>query len=339
MVDILGIIELGPREVFVLIPSLVILLVTYSPIGRFTAPLRGVGSALFGIYWALMVPYFMGLQDPDIVNAAMSGMGAALFWFIAYQLYLDFKWKEDTRSIEWLLRMSALTGTFYLVSEHVPVVQGALIYMVAHLTGAVLDISGFTYTVQSGFPSEIGEGLEIRSFDPDSETIRIVFACTAALALFLFTAAIISTRTDRNEWVPWARKELARLKGSPSILAKSKRWGLLNILRMSDNRRKLMAFLAVVPLIFVVNIFRNVGVILAVNGGLMDFYTAHNVIAKALSLGMMIFLTWILFEYLPELQENMVGLFDLRHRFKKGMIKNGRVDLKYVTPGKKPTEE
>jgi hypothetical protein len=47
---------------------------------------------------------------------------------------------------------------------------------------------------------------------------------------------------------------------------------------------------------------------------------------------MMMFLTWVLFEYMPELQENMVGLFDLRMRFKKGMIRNGRVDLKYVTP-------
>jgi exosortase/archaeosortase family protein len=339
MAAVFGIVDIGAREMLVLIPALVLLLVTYSSIGKYTKPLRMVGSSLFGVYWALMVPHFLALDDPDIVNAAMSGMGAALFGFIAYQLYLDHKWKEDTRAIEWLLRMSALTGTFYFASEHIPLVQGVLIYMVAHLTLYVLRIGGFDYAVQSGFPDVIGDGLKIIPMDPNSETIRIIFACTAALALFLFTAAIISTRTDRNEWVPWARKELARLKGSPSILAKSKRWGLLNILRMSDNRRKLMAFLAVVPLIFVVNIFRNVGVILAVNGGLMDFYMAHNVVAKALSLGMMIFLTWILFEYLPELQENMVGLFDLRHRFKKGMIKNGRVDLKYVTPGKKPTEE
>jgi exosortase/archaeosortase family protein len=331
----LSLAEFSAQEMLLLVPSLVFLIATYNSKGKWAKIVRMLGSILFALYWLMMVPSFMMLEDPDVVNAAMSGMGAALFLFIAYQLYLDHKWNEDTRSIEWLLRMSALTGTFYLVSEHVPVVQGALIYVVAHLTGAVLDISGFTYIVQPGFPSEIGEGLEIRSFDPDSETIQIVFACTAALALFLFTAAIISTRTDRNEWVPWARKELARLKRSPSILARSKRWGILNILRMSDNRRKLMAFLAVVPLIFVVNIFRNVGVILAVNGGLMDFYTAHNIVAKALSLGMMIFLTWILFEYLPELQENMVGLFDLRYRFKKGMIKNGRVDLKYVTPVKK----
>jgi exosortase/archaeosortase family protein len=326
-----GLVDLAAVEMVFLVPALVILLVAYRPIGKWTACLRAVGSALFGFYWLAMVPYYMGLEDPDVVNAALSGIGAALFLFIAYQLYLDHRWDEETRSIEWLLRMSALTGAFYFLSEHVPALQGSLIYIVAHLTGWVLQVSGFHYTVEGGFPSVIGQGLEIRPADPSSETIQIVFACTAALAMFLFTAAIISTRSDREEWVPWAKKELSRLKGSPSLLARSKRWGLLNILRMSDDRRKLTAFLMVVPFIFVINIFRNVGVILAVNGGLMDFYTAHNVVAKALSLLMMMFLTWVLFEYMPELQENMVGLFDLRHRFRKGMIKNGRVDLKYVT--------
>jgi exosortase/archaeosortase family protein len=183
--------------------------------------------------------------------------------------------------------------------------------------------------------SEIGGGLVISSPDPLNESIRIVFACTAALAMFLFAAAILATRTDRAEWIPWARKELKRTKGTKSLWVRSKRWGILNTMRMSDLQRKVTALMIVVPLIFVVNIFRNVGVILAVHGDLMSFYMAHNVVAKALSLFMMMYLTWILFEYLPELQENMVGLFDLRLRSKKGMIKNGRVDLKFVTPLKK----
>jgi hypothetical protein len=38
----------------------------------------------------------------------------------------------------------------------------------------------------------------------------------------------------------------------------------------------------------------------------------------------------VLFEMLPELQEDMMGLFDLTKRVRKGMIVDGRLDLKYI---------
>jgi len=319
------------EEMLFLIPSLVILLAFYSRWSRYTSLFRAAGSVLFGLFWATQVPVYLH-GEPDIVNAAFCAAGALLFLFIALQLYFDHAWNEQTLSVEWLLRMSALTASFYFVTEHIPIVQGAFIFVVAHLTYRVLALSGSDVAVQSGFPTEVGEGLAIFSGDPHDDTISIVFACTAALAIFLFAAAIVSTRTDKNEWLPWARKELKRTKGTRSFMERTRRWGILNTMRMSDRDRKIAAFLATVPLIFVVNIFRNVGVIVASYGDLMDFYTAHNIVAKVLSLVMMMFLTWVLFEYLPELQENMVGLFDLRMRFRRGMIKNGRVEMKYVTP-------
>ncbi|MDG6224956.1 MAG: hypothetical protein QCI82_05525 [Candidatus Thermoplasmatota archaeon] len=317
-------------ELFLFLPSIVIMLIFYSRHGRSTPLFRAAGSILFGLYWLFIAQEILLGRDPDIINGVISALGGFLFLFIAFQLYLDHRFEENTRSIEWLLRMSALTGAFYFITEHVPAFQGGMIFIVAHLTYFVLRLFGFEVFLQSGFPSRIGEGLMITSPDPTDTMIMIVFECTAALALFLFTAAIIATETDRDEWMPWARKELLRTKGDPSLLVRSRRWGLLNMIRLSDGERKIRAFLMVVPLIFVVNIFRNVGVILAVHGDLLDFYTAHSIIAKVLSLLMMMFLTWVLFENLPELQENMVGLFDLRKRFKKGMIKKGRIDLKYV---------
>jgi exosortase/archaeosortase family protein len=176
----------------------------------------------------------------------------------------------------------------------------------------------------------IDEGLTIPSGDPTDTTIRIVFACTAALALFLFTAAIIATRTNKEEWRGWALKELKRTKGTASLWQRSRRNGIKNILRMSDTERKVRAILYVVPIIFVTNLFRNVGVISVSYGGIIPFYDAHNIYAKVLSLAMMIFLTWVLFEMLPELQEDLMGLFDLFRRVKKGMIVDGRMDLKYI---------
>lgn len=317
-------------EVLLLIPSLVLLGLAYRDVGRRYSPLvRGVGSLLFGAFWLTQAFTFLDADHFDVVNGAISLLGAILFGFIAVHCYLDFKWDENTKSIGWLMRTAFLTATIYFILEHIPATQGALIYIVAWLTYGVLILSGHDVSMQAGFP-DAGGGLTIPSGDPMDTTIRIVFACTAALALFLFTSAVLATRTDSSEWKGWALRELKRTSDSPSILSRSKRNGIKNILRMSDRQRKVYALLAVIPVIFVTNIFRNVGVISVVYGEHISFYDAHNIYAKVLSLVMMIFLTWVLFEFLPELQEDMVGLFDLLKRVKKGMIVNGRLDLKYI---------
>ncbi|OYT46683.1 hypothetical protein B6U90_00560 [Thermoplasmatales archaeon ex4484_6] len=314
-----------------LIPALVLMGLTYTDRGRYTPLVRAAGTALFGMFWFTQVPVYLSPGHQDIINGLMSFLGGIFFLFIAYHFLLDHLWEERTRSLEWLLRTSVLTGGAYFVLEHVPVTQGALIYMVAWLTYLTLRLFGHDVMIENHFPGSVGDGIVISSGDPSVDLpIRIVFACTAALALFLFASAVMATRTDRNEWKGWALRELSRLKGSRNLLHRMKRNGIKNILRMTDGQRKLYAILAVIPLIFVTNIFRNVGVIAVTFSGMIPFYDAHNIYAKMLSLGMMVFLTWMLFELLPELQEDVMGLFDLTKRVRKGMIKNGRMDLKYI---------
>jgi exosortase/archaeosortase family protein len=273
---------------------------------------------------------FLDPSHPDVVNGVISLLGFLFFSYIAWHCYLDHRWGEETKSIGWLMRMSFLTGSAYFILEHIPITQGFLIYIVAWPTYLVLKVFGHDVGIGSGFPMGIDEGLLIPSGDPNDVPIRIVFACTAALALFLFTAAIIATRTDKNEWEDWARKELRKTRDSTSVWTRSRRNGIKNILKMSDRERKIRAFIYVIPIIFVTNIFRNVGVISVTYGEIISFYDAHNIYAKILSLVMMIFLTWVLFEMLPELQEDMMGLFDLTKRVQKGMIVDGRLDLKYI---------
>jgi exosortase/archaeosortase family protein len=312
------------------IPALFILGISYRNWWKISPLLRGTGSLVFGIYWLTQVFIFLNPSHPDVVNGVISLLGFLFFVFIAWHCYLDYKWEEETKSIGWLMRTAFLTGVIYFILEHIPVTQGFLIYIVAWPTYWILKLFGHDVFIQSGFPIGMDDGLIIPSGDPSDTTIRIVFACTAALALFLFTAAIVATDTNKEEWKGWAKKELKKSKDSTSVLARSKRNSIKNILRMSDKERKFRAFLYVIPVIFVTNIFRNVGVISVTYGGIISFYDAHNVYAKILSLVMMIFLTWVLFEMLPELQEDMMGLFDLIKRVKKGMIVDGRLDLKYI---------
>jgi len=322
----------------VLLSSIIIMGISYVDRNRWTPLVRAAGMVLFASFWASQVIVYLDPSHPDVINGVMSFLGVLFFLFIAVHFYLDFRWEERTRSLQWLLRTSFLTGSAYFILEHITVTQGALIYAVAWLTYWVLLLFGHDVTMQEGFP-EMGQGLVIGSEHAVGLSIRIVFACTAALAVFLFSAAILATRTDRKEWEPWAFKEISRVRENPTMLGRFKENGIRNLLKMTDTERKVRALLIVVPIIFITNIFRNVAVIALVYGGTMSFYDAHNVYSKILSLTMMLFLTWVLFEHLPELQEDLMGLFDLTKRVKKGMMVNGRLDLKYVKARKKKGEE
>ncbi len=321
---------IGISTILLYIPSMILMGVSYNDRGRYTPLIRGGGTALFSLYWITQIPAFLGGPEPDIVNAIMSLLGVFFFLFITYHFLLDFRWGEDTKALQWVVRTSLITGWAYLILENVQITQGVIIYVVALLTYYILILLGHDIIMEAGLPTAIGDGVTIFSADPNDITITIVFACTAALALFLFSGAIFATETNKDEWRPWARREIRRNRNG-NMFQRSRRNGIINMMKLSDRQRKWRAFLIVIPIIFITNIFRNVGVIAVVFGGVMDFYVAHNYYAKFMSLGMMMFLTWVLFEYLPELQENLIGLFDLTKRVRKGMIKNGRVDLKYLT--------
>lgn len=81
-------------------------------------------------------------------------------------------------------------------------------------------------------------------------------------------------------------------------------------------RRKLAAFLIIVPTIYVLNIARNAFVLTATGCswfGLPEhsFYVSHNIIAKFGSLGALVLLSYLLFKMLPELLNVVTNAFDL----------------------------
>lgn len=312
------------------VPGLVLMGLGISDRGKWNSLIKGGGMALFGMFWFTQIGVFLDPDHTDLINGLMALLGGFFFLFIAFQFVLDHLWKERTKSIEWLLRTSFLTGGAYFVFEHIPITQGALIYIVAWPTYWILKVFGHDVVIHDHFPTEVGSGITITAAGGGDMAIRIVFACTAALAIFLFSSAVIAVKTNKKEWEGWARRELKRTMGSRNFWTRGKRNGIKNILRMSDLQRKLVAIAIVVPLIFVSNLFRNVAVIAATFTGTLSFYDAHNIYAKILSLVMMVYLTWVLFELLPELQEDVMGLFDLTKRTKKGMMKDGRLDLKYI---------
>ena len=109
-------------------------------------------------------------------------------------------------------------------------------------------------------------------------------------------------------------------------------------------RQKLYAFLLIVPVIYILNLFRNACVIIAytsqmfswfpnISGnseyGYSSFFWAHNVFAEALALLLLIILAYSLFRIIPNLGDFGVALIEsyekeIRSTFGKGRVTFGR---------------
>jgi len=107
--------------------------------------------------------------------------------------------------------------------------------------------------------------------------VSIILACTAIQALVIFIAAIYCTRAPRD--------------------------------------RKIKAFLWSIPVIHILNIARNVGIIVLVAGFGWDFEFTHSYLGKGLSLLVLIFVSLKVFDTLPELHENIWGVVEQYKRW------------------------
>lgn len=82
-----------------------------------------------------------------------------------------------------------------------------------------------------------------------------------------------------------------------------------------DKTKRLKTFLLIAPVIYVVNVMRNaIVIILTYNNGPDYFDFAHNYIGKTLSLVTLIILIIVAFVIVPELYEDINGLFELPWR-------------------------
>ncbi len=109
----------------------------------------------------------------------------------------------------------------------------------------------------------------------DDCRIEIILACTAIESIALFTGATLGVNADLN--------------------------------------KRIKAFLVSVPVIYVLNLFRNVFVIVSTAYawfGVDSFYVAHHVLAKVFSTIALVFIALAVFKLLPELYELIHALKD-----------------------------
>jgi exosortase/archaeosortase family protein len=157
--------------------------------------------------------------------------------------------------------------------------------------------------------------------------VQIILACTAIQSIMIFVGGILALKGPKSG---------EGVSGKPRDFHKNFH---------TYNRRRLWAFALTVPIIYVLNLFRNTIIIwmsgqdravgftedgavtqwlcswfttCGFSAGVADNYAAfwfsHNIIGKGGSLLALIIIAFFVFKILPELYDSVIGLLDLRQR-------------------------
>jgi len=253
---------------------------------------RILGFGLLGIFWLTLAPYYFGIKD--YFNLMLVVGGLPVFLYFAYHEYLSKKWNEDPDEMKFLAG-SASIGTFiYFGIQRIPILAGTLINIVAEQTAWILNLIGYDFYAGDinfgGNPIWYRTSAEFVTVPIEGTSINIILACTGLQAIAAAGALICCTRSARN--------------------------------------RKVKSLLLVVPVVYVVNLIRNVLVIYLTVEGITSFEVAHNQIAKTLSVIVLIILMISVFEIMPELFENIMDLLRLpkRSRREEGTTTDDRAE-------------
>jgi archaeosortase A (PGF-CTERM-specific) len=258
---------------------------------------RMFGLVMFGIFWVLQTPYFIALGD--LFNAIVCILALPFYAFLGYHEYLSFERKEEIESLKWIVGASFFAGGLYFLIDKIPILSGYLIYGVAVQTVALINLFGFSYGVgeinYAGNPLWYRTNFNEIQVSIEGSSVAIVQSCTAIQSMLIFIAAIYCLQAlSRKKWI---------------------------------------AFFAIVPVIYVLNLIRNVGIIYMMDELNWSYNTAHHEIGKGGSFIALIVLAAIAFKILPELLDNIWGLIDLKDRDKPKKSKRAKKKEEEVEEG------
>ncbi len=242
---------------------------------------RLVGLIFFGIFWVLQTPYFVAIGD--FFNALVCLLALPFYAYLGYHEYLSYVWDEENMSLKWITGASFFAAGLYFLVDRIPILSGYVIYGVAVQTVWLVNIFGIGYDV--GDINYAGNPLWYRTnyneiFVPiEGSSVAIIQSCTAIQSMLIFIGAIYCVQALK--------------------------------------KRKWNAFFATVPLIYVLNLIRNLGIIYMMDVLDWSYEFSHNTVGKAGSFLALIVLAFIAFKLLPELLDNIWGILDLRDRGKK----------------------
>jgi archaeosortase A len=290
--------------------------------GRRMHQVRALGFVLFGFYWATQAMRLYAAEEGDLVNGAFAAFGVLFFNYFAYHEMLSLQRNEDPRALHWLAGAAFLTTGVYVATHKLQVVSEWLILRVSEQTTWLLQF--FDQPVERGGGVPEGSMILYPNVDPAYVfPIQIILACTAIQSIMIFVGGLLALRPPRLG---------EGLSGRPNAFPQ---------LRPTYQSRRFFALLLTIPLIYALNLLRNLVIImLSANGnppyfnahagattlvcqfttrpdcGPADaaFWFSHNVIGKGGSLVALVIIAFMVFQILPELYDSIIGLLDLKGR-------------------------
>jgi archaeosortase A (PGF-CTERM-specific) len=242
---------------------------------------RMEGLIYFGFFWILQTPFFLLIGD--VFNAMICVLALPFYAYLGYNEYLSYVMGEENASLKWITGASFFGGGLYFLIDKIPILSGYLILIVAAQSVWLINLFGFNYGL--GNLNYAGNELWYRtnyneiSIHIEGSTVALVQACTAIQSILIFVGAIYCVQAAAN--------------------------------------RKWKGFFATVPVIYVLNLVRNVGVIYMIEELGWSYEFSHHTVGKGASFLALIVLAFIAFKILPELLDNIWGLIELPDRFKK----------------------
>lgn len=246
---------------------------------QLAVPLASVGWVVFGVFWATMLPYFVEIRSP--VETILALAGIVLSVYTGYLLY------TGRESLLLLSRAVGLMGLVYLPAATIDPVRTWFIELAA--VQALWGVELFGYEpnlVTAGDDAGIDYGGAANVFDfehitGETYSVYIVFACTGMGAISVFTGLIASVRA------PW--------------------------------RRKLLGIGVAIGLIWILNLVRNVLIVLAsqlqwfdyptldaifgpyIGTMRLSYFVSHTLLAQPLAVLVLIGLTYVVIRIVPEI--------------------------------------
>jgi len=246
---------------------------------RFARPATVAAWVVFGVFWLSVFHHFAFVQKSYI-----EGIGTLVA--IPASLYAGFLLARGRDSLFVLSRAIAAMGIVFFPFETIPVLREFLIEAVTHQTELLMGLIGFDPAVVSGAKVPGGTHPPYRStfwFVTDGHTITytILIACTGIGSMAIFAGLIAATTA------PLSRKLRALAVSIPVIYA-------LNLVRnvfigIGFGKQKLDVFPNIVMALFG-----------ASDPYKVSYFVADRVLAQSLSVVALVAITWVVVRELPE---------------------------------------
>lgn len=251
---------------------------------------RALGWILFAAYWPFQAPeyFWPAAGEPDPVNGWFTLLGPIFLLFVAWHEWRSYQWREDPGALRWFAGASAISAATYFVVYETPAATKWIIYQTALQSAWLYNWLFFAGDARASVVQDAFGESHIYLNGVDY-AVTVVLACTAIQSMMIFVGAIYCLR--------------------------------------ADTRRKMWAYLVSVPTIYVLNLFRNAGIIYGYKDikwgmfGIDTFEWMHSYVGKIGSLVALILIALGVFMLLPELHSNILDLFDLRKRRRPGFFK------------------